>query len=105
MKIPKTTKTYCPSCKKHTEHKVSNQKFKGLNATHHQTTGSKKRAAHRGSRSGTGNYGTFSRPPINSRKMCGRKTSKNVDLRFACSECKKVHTQKKGFRTKKPEFK
>ena len=97
MKLPKTKRTFCPTCKKHTEHKISNQKWRGLNTNHHQTTGCKKRAAQKGSRSGTGIYGTFSRPPVNSRKMCGRKTSKKVDLRFTSEFKRNLRSLAKKF--------
>src|SRR3990172_6215131 len=63
MKLPKTRKTYCPKCKKHTEHKVIEGKKKGRNATHPMSFGSQKRIRHRG-HLGIGNHGKYSRPPI-----------------------------------------
>jgi len=105
MKIPKAQKRHCPFCKKHTEHKVIHQKFKGLNKTHAQTKGSKVRTKKRGSRAGVGNKGRFSRPAIAKWKKTGVKTSKKTDLRLTCSECKKTHVQRKSKRTKKIELK
>ena len=105
MKLPKTRRTHCPYCKKHTEHKVANQKTKGLNATHHLTKGSKARTKKRGARSGHGNLGRFSRPPITKWKRTGAKTSKKTDLRFTCKECKKTHIKGSGIRARKIEFK
>ena len=35
----------------------------------------------------------------------GVKSSKKVDLRFTCKECKKTSVQKAGFRAKKIEIK
>lgn len=105
MKIPKTLKRLCPFCRKHTEHKVINQKFKGLNKIHTQTHGSQTRTKKRGRRTGTGNKGRFSRPAIAKRKMTGAKTSKKTDLRYTCQVCKKTHLQKSGQRSKKIEFK
>jgi large subunit ribosomal protein L44e len=103
MKIPKLQKTYCPKCKKHTEHKVSNAKKRTPGSTRPMGYGSKHRAKLRGVR-GAGSRGRYSRPPINKRKMMGKKTSKKTDLRFQCSSCKKIRTQNKGIRAKKQEF-
>lgn len=105
MKIPKIQKRYCPFCRKHSEHKVINQKFKGLNKTHTQTKGSQIRTKKRGSRAGVGNKGRFSRPSIAKRKMTGAKTSKKTDLRFTCQVCKKTSVQKKGKRVRRIELK
>jgi len=105
MKLPKTRNTYCPSCKKHTEHKIIEGKKKGRGATHPMSFGSQKRIKHRG-HMGTGNKGKYSRPPITKWRMTGRKTSKKVDLRFECTVCKKMHHPAKGgFRARKVEFK
>jgi large subunit ribosomal protein L44e len=105
MKMTKTLRRLCPYCKKHTEHKVTNQKFKGLNKAHPQSRGSQTRVKKRGQRRGAGNNGRYSRPPIASWKMTGSKTSKKTDLRYQCNDCKKTHGQKSGFRVKKLEFK
>ena len=102
MKLPKNIKRYCPYCKKHTEHKVTLTKKKNARS---MTYGSKVRARRRGQARGKGNWGRYSKPAISKFKMTGRKTSKKVDLRYECKECKKQHVQKQGFRTKKIEFK
>lgn len=105
MKLPKTRKKYCPTCKKHQEHKVVEGKRKGRSATHPLSWGSKKRIKMRGSL-GTGNDGKYSKPAINKWRMTGRKTSKKIDLRFQCTTCKKMHQMSQGcFRAKKVEFK
>ena len=104
MKLPKLKKRYCPYCRKHTEHSVKQQSFRGLNKTHTQSKGSKSRVRARGLRRGVGNLGRFSRPAIAKWKMTGSKTSKKSDLRYTCKECKKTHVQKKGIRAKKLEF-
>lgn len=104
MKVPKAIKRLCPYCRKHTEHKVSQQKFKGLNKAHSMSRGSKVRVRLRGGRRGLGNQGRFSRPPIAQWKMTGAKASKKTDLRYACSICKKTHVQRAGLRTKKVEL-
>ncbi len=102
MKIRKTVRRYCPFCRKHTEHKVSVAKKKGRNAARPMSKGSKSRVKRRGLRRGAGNLGRYSKPP--KPKMTGKKLSKKTDLRYTCKECKKTHSQKKGFRAKKIEF-
>jgi large subunit ribosomal protein L44e len=102
MKIPKLIKRYCPHCKKHTEHKVSMAKKKTPGSTHPLGKSAKKR---RGFGKGMGNLGTRgSKPPLTGWKMTGKKGSKKTDLRYECKVCKKTHTQREGFRSKKIEF-
>lgn len=101
MKIPKTVKRYCPYCRKHTEHKVSQTKKKSPSSL---KKGSKYRARKRGLARGTGNLGRYSKPAISKFKMAGKKTTKKTDFRYQCSVCKKTHTQAKGVRTKRVEF-
>lgn len=104
MKLPKRMKRLCPKCKTHTEHTVKNQTFRGLNKTHTQSRGSTTRVRARGLRRGTGNQGRFSRKPIGSWKMTGKKTTKKLDLRYTCTKCKKTTTQASGIRAKKVEM-
>ena len=101
MKVPKTVKRYCPYCRKHTEHKVSQTKKKSPSSL---KKGSKYRARKRGLARGTGNLGRYSKPAISKFKMAGKKTSKKTDFRYQCSVCKKTHTQRQGIRAKKVEF-
>ena len=101
MKIPKTRNTYCPKCKKHTEHKVSQTKKKQASSL---TYGSKVRARRRGKARGTGNQGRYSKPAVTKFKLTGAKQSKKTDLRYECKECKKIHLQKKGKRARRVEF-
>lgn len=68
------------------------------------TYGSKIRARKRGQARGMGNRGRYSKPAISKFKMTGKKTSKKVDLRYECKECKKIHVKRKTFRAKKVEF-
>jgi len=105
MKIPKTIKRLCPFCKKHTEHKVANAKRRTPGSAHPMGYGSKKRAKLRGFARGFGNLGRYSKPAVSKFKMTGKKVSKKTDLRYTCKECKKTHTQNKGIRAKKVEFK
>jgi len=104
MKIPKTKKRLCRHCKKHTEHKVHNQSFKGLNKNRTQSRGSQTRVKKRGLRRGFGNLGRFSRRPVAKWKMTGAKNTKKTDLRYTCKECKKVSVQNSGIRTKRVEL-
>lgn len=101
MKIPKAIQRYCPYCKKHTEHKVSQTKKKQASSLSH---GSKYRARKRGVARGHGNLGRYSKPAVTKFKRTGAKATKKTDLRYECKECKKQHVQKKGIRAKKVEF-
>ena len=101
MKLPKSKKTYCPHCKKHTEHKVFQVK-KGQPSS--LAYGSKTRARLRGRARGMGNQGRYSKPAVTKFKMTGKKQTKKTDLKFQCSVCKKFHLQKKGFRAKRLEI-
>ena len=105
MKIPKTIKRLCKYCKKHTEQKVYNQSFKGLNKKHTQSRSSKTRVRKRGLRRGFGNLGRFSRKPVAKWKQTGAKSTKKTDLRYTCNVCKKTSVQKCGIRTKRVELK
>jgi len=102
MKIPKMKKRYCPFCKKHTEHKVTQSKKRAPSSLSH---GSKYRARGRGKARGHGNLGRYSKPAITKFKRAGKKSSKKTDLRYECKECKKSHAQRKGIRAKRVEFK
>ncbi len=105
MKIPKTTKRYCPYCKKHTEHTITQAKRKTPGSAHPMSYGSKKRAKRRGKARGLGNLGRYSKKAVSKFKMTGAKTTKKTDLRYKCKECGKTHIQKKGFRAKRIEIK
>lgn len=101
MKIKKAIKRYCPYCKKHTEHKVTQNKKKSPSSL---TYGSKIRARKRGKARGYGNLGRYSKPAISKFKMTGKKQSKKTDLRYECTVCKKSHMQASGIRAKRVEF-
>jgi len=102
MKLPKLVNRYCPFCRKHTEHKVTQSKKKAPSSL---SRGSKYRARKRGLARGMGSMGRYSRPPVGSWKRSGKKKSKKTDLRYECKVCKKTHMQRKGIRAKKVEFK
>ncbi len=101
MKIPKSMKRFCPFCRKHSEHKVTQTKKKTASSLKH---GSKYRAKKRGLARGAGSLGRYSKPPLSKFKMTGKKNTKKTDLRYKCSSCSKTHAQSHGTRTKKAEF-
>ncbi len=101
MKLPKQTKRYCPSCKKHTEHKIAPAKKKSPSSLN---WGSKYRMQARGKCTGSGNQGKLSKGALTKWKRYGKKATKKTDLRYTCGDCKKTHCQKEGFRAKKVEF-
>ena len=101
MKIPKTLKRLCKTCKKHTLHKVAQNKKKAASPL---SRGSKVRARLRGAARGSGNLGRYSKPAVTKFKRTGAKTTKKTDLRYTCNVCKKVSCQKAGIRAKRVEF-
>ncbi|HME87289.1 MAG TPA: 50S ribosomal protein L44e [Candidatus Nanoarchaeia archaeon] len=103
MKLPKTRNRLCPTCKKHTLHKVMIAKKRTRGTARPLSRGSKFRIHKRSEDVGNGNHGRYSKPP--KPKMTGKKQSKKTDLRYECSVCKKQSVQRKGKRAKKVEFK
>ncbi|MBS3122490.1 50S ribosomal protein L44e [Candidatus Woesearchaeota archaeon] len=101
MKKPKSIKRFCPYCRIHTEHKVTQTKRKAASSLSH---GSKIRARRRGKARGHGNLGRYSKPAVTKFKRTGAKSTKKTDFRYECVVCKKQHTQKKGIRAKRVEF-
>jgi large subunit ribosomal protein L44e len=88
MKIPKTTKRYCPYCRKKTEHKI---KIVGTGSKRGTLTrGSKSRAKLRGQSRGIGNKGKYSKPAVSKFKR-KTKTTKKTNIRYICNECGKSH--------------
>ena len=73
--MPKTKRTYCPTCRKHTEHKVFEVK-KGQPSS--LSYGSKVRARKRGRARGFGNLGRYSKPAVTKFKMTGKKQTKKT---------------------------
>ena len=87
MKSPKFKKTYCPKCKKHTEHKITQAKTGGKRGS--LKKGSIKRLEKRGSgKAGFGNKGRYSKPSGQGKRY-GKKASKKINLILTCKECKK----------------
>ena len=96
MKFPKKTKRYCPYCKKHTEHKIT--QAKGGHQRGPLKRGSPVRARKRGLARGYGNLGRYSKPAISKWKR-KTKSTKKTNLIYVCSVCGKGKMQKKGTRT------
>lgn len=89
MKMPKTRRTHCPSCNKHTVHEISRVKKKGA---------SELKAGQRQFRRVLSGYGGFPRA-----LPAGDKPTKKVNLKLKCTECQKSHVMR-GFRVKKLEL-
>ena len=99
MKIPKTTKRFCPYCKKKTEQKI---KIVGTGFKRGTLTrGSKPRAKLRGLGKGIGNKGKWGSKPAITKNKRKSKTTKKTNLMYTCAECKKSKYQKKGQRLSK----
>ena len=99
MKIKKTTKRYCPKCKKHTQQKISQVKSGTKRGT--LKWGSIQRAQKR-SVPGTGNKNRWGSKPAKP-KRTGAKGSKKTNIKYTCNDCKKSTIQNKGKRAKKVE--
>jgi large subunit ribosomal protein L44e len=97
MKLPKTTRRYCPYCKKHTMHTIS------LASTTRQRgslkRGSITRAKKRGLGRGLGNLGRWGSKPAVGKWKRKTKSTKKANIAYKCKECKKTKLQKKGKRT------
>jgi ribosomal protein L44E len=99
MKFPKTTKRFCPYCKKRTEQKI---KLVGTGFKRGTLTrGSKTRARLRGLGRGIGNKGKWGSKPAMSKFKRKSKTTKKTNIMYTCQECKKSKYQKKGIRLSK----
>jgi len=91
MKFPKTITTYCPHCKKHTEHDVEIAKRRPRGSmTHGQRIFKRKMLG----------YGSFPKENPKGRE----KATKRVDLRFKCKVCGKMGMHGSGWRAKKFEL-
>ncbi|MBI4020566.1 MAG: 50S ribosomal protein L44e [Candidatus Aenigmarchaeota archaeon] len=94
MKFPKKIRTYCPKCRKHTQHTVKLVKKRARGSAHPISKSARQKGR---LKRGYGGHGKFSKPAVS------KKPTQKVDLRLQCETCKKMHT-KKGFRVKKFEL-
>jgi ribosomal protein L44E len=99
MKIPKTTKRFCPYCKKKTEQKIKIVSTGAKRGT--LTRGSITRAKLRGLGRGIGNKGKWGSKPAVSKFKRKTKTNKKTNFMYTCAVCGKSKYQKKGHRTSK----
>ena len=86
MKIPKTTKRFCPYCKKQTGQKIKLVSTGAKRGT--LTRGSKSRARKRGLSRGIGNKGRYSKPAVSKFKRKS-KTTKKTNIMYTCNTCGK----------------
>ena len=87
MKIPKTTKRFCPYCKKKTDQKI---KVVGTGFKRGTLTrGSIARAKSRGLGRGIGNKGKWGSKPAQSKFKRKSKTTKKTNIMYTCGVCGK----------------
>lgn len=98
MKLPKTTKRYCPFCKKRTEQKIDLVSTGAKRGT--LKRGSIARSKQRGAISGKGNMGRQSRPAIKSWKRKTKTTTRKVII-YTCKQCNKSKHAKNSRRVSK----
>lgn len=103
MKIKDKVRRYCPYCKKHTLHKVSQLKAGGKRGA--LKKGSLVRARKRGLGKGYGNLGKYGSKPAVSKFKRTVKGSKKANLLYTCSECGKKHVSEIPKRIKRLEIK
>ena len=99
MKIPKTTKRYCPYCKNKTDQKIKVVSTGAKRGT--LTRGSLSRAKKRGLSRGMGNKGKWGSKPAVSKFKRKTKTNKKTNIMYICSVCGKSKYQKRGQRVGK----
>ncbi len=98
MKVPKSTKRFCPSCKKRTEQKIDLVSTGGKRGT--LKRGSIERSKLRNASPGKGNQGKRSRKAIKNWKRKTKTTTRKV-LIYKCQECKKSRHAKESRRVSK----
>ena len=103
MKLPKQTKRYCPTCKKHTLQDIATAKQKSRSSAHPLSRWSTSRAKKRNYRSGMGNLGRFSKPAVKSWKR-KTKLTKRITITYKCKTCGKMKGIKKAIRASRIEI-
>ena len=98
MKLPKTTKRFCPYCNKQTKQKIKIIGTGGKRGT--LTRGSIARAKARGLGRGIGNKGKWGSKPAVSKFKRKSKTTKKTNIMYTCSVCGKSK-YRAGFRNKR----
>ena len=102
MKIPKTTKRYCPYCRERTDQKI---KLVGTGFSRGSMTrgGGRIRAKLRGLARGMGNTGKWGSKPAQAKHKRKTKTTRKTNIMYTCKKCKKSKYQKKGIRAGKQQ--
>src|SRR3989344_5426098 len=103
MKLPKETRRYCPTCRKHTKQKIGTAKQSSRSSAHPLSRWSTSRVQSRGLKVGPGNQGRFSKPAIKSWKR-KTKTTRRISITYKCSVCGKMKGIKKAIRTGRIEI-
>jgi len=98
MKLPKTTKRYCPHCNERTSQKIKLVSTGFRRGT--LTRGSIARARLRGLGRGIGNKGKWGSKPAVSKFKRKSKTTKKTNIMYICEKCGKAH-YRKGRRNKR----
>ncbi len=100
MKIPKTTKRFCPYCNKQTDQKI---KLVGTGFSRGTMTrgGGRVRAKLRGLARGIGNLGKWGSKPAQTKHKRKSKTTRKTNIMYTCKVCKKSKYQKRGQRAGK----
>ena len=99
MKLPKTTKRYCPYCKERTEQKIKFVSTGGKRGTLRR--GGIARSKLRGRGRGIGNLGKWGSKKAIGKNKRKAKTTKKTNIMYTCQTCKKSKYQKKGIRAGK----
>jgi len=97
MKLPKETRRHCPTCKKHTVHKIDTAKQRARSSARPLSRWSPSRTKLRNYRTGKGNLGRFSKPAVKSWKR-KTKVTRRITVTYKCSVCGKMHNIKKAIR-------
>jgi len=93
MKVPRTTKRYCPHCNAKTDQKIKLISSGAKRGT--LTRGSISRAKKRGLGRGIGNKGKWGSKPAVSKFKRKTKTTKKPQILYTCTVCGKSKNQKK----------
>lgn len=101
MKMPKTTKRFCPYCNVRTDQKIKLVSTGGKRGA--LKRGGKVRARLRGLGIGIGNKGKWGSKPANQKHKRKSKTTKKTNIMYTCKVCKKSKYQKKGIRAGKQQ--
>ena len=101
MKIPKTTKRYCPYCKARTDQKIKLVSTGGKRGALRR--GGIARAKLRGLGVGIGNKGKWGSKPAVTKFKRKSKTTKKTNIMYTCQTGKKSKYQKKGIRAGKQQ--